>query len=51
MSRSDALKIFKLLSALELWAFSTKNHLPPFIDQELLESMEVLEKIILKEPT
>jgi hypothetical protein len=49
MNKSEALKILKLLSALESWAFSTKNPLPPFVDQELVESMEILEKLILKE--
>jgi hypothetical protein len=49
MSKQDALSILKLLSALESWAFSTKNPLPHFVDQELLEAMAILEQIILKE--
>jgi len=49
MSKLDALRILKLLSALESWAFSTKNPLPPFVDNELVATMEVLEKLILEE--
>jgi hypothetical protein len=49
MTKYEALRILKLLSALESWAFSTKNPLPPFVDNELIASMEVLEKIVLRE--
>ena len=49
MTKKEALRILKLLSALESWAFSTKNPLPPFVDNELIASMEVLEKIVLRE--
>jgi hypothetical protein len=48
MTKHDALRILKLLSALESWAFSTKNPLPPFVDNELVATMEVLEKLILE---
>jgi len=48
MTKLDALRILKLLSALESWAFSTKNPLPPFVDNELVATMEVLEKLILE---
>ena len=49
MTKYEALRILKLLSALESWAFSTKNPLPPFVDNELVATMEVLEQLILKE--
>ena len=49
MTKHDALRVLKLLSALESWAFSTKNPLPPFVDNELVATMEVLEKLILEE--
>jgi len=49
MTKPEALRILKLLSALESWAFSTKNPLPPFVDNELVAAMEVLEEMILKE--
>ena len=48
MTKEDALKIIKLLSALESWAFSTKNPLPSFVDDELLKAMVVLERIVLE---
>jgi hypothetical protein len=48
MTKYEALRILKLLSALESWAFSTKNPLPPFVDNELVATMEVLEKLILE---
>jgi hypothetical protein len=49
MTKQDALRILKLLSALESWAFSTKNPMPPFVDNELVATMEMLEEVILKE--
>ncbi len=49
MTKLDALRILKLLSALESWAFSTKYTLPPFVDAELAAAMKVLEDIVLKE--
>jgi hypothetical protein len=48
MTKHDALRILKLLSALESWAFSTKNPLPDFVDAELVKAMAVLEKLILE---
>jgi hypothetical protein len=49
MTKLDALRILKLLSALESWAFSTKNPLPEFIDNDLVTAMAVLEHLILEE--
>jgi hypothetical protein len=48
MTKEDALKTM-MLSALESWAFSTKNLLPDYLREELQTSMEVLGKIVLKE--
>jgi hypothetical protein len=48
MTKLDALRIFKLLSALESWAYSTKNPLPDFIDNDLVTAMATLEKLILE---
>jgi hypothetical protein len=48
MTKLDALRIFKLLSALESWAYSTKNPLPDFIDNDLVTAMAILENLILK---
>jgi len=49
MTKPEAIKALKLLSALESWAFSTSNPLPTFLDNALVEVMEVLEHIILQE--
>jgi hypothetical protein len=50
MSKEDALKIIKLLSALESWAFSTKNMLPEYLHEDLCLAVEKLEKIVLEKP-
>jgi hypothetical protein len=50
MTKEDALKTMMLLSALESWAFSTKNLLPDYLHEELHTSMEVLGKIFLEKP-
>jgi hypothetical protein len=50
MTKEDALKTMMLLSALESWAFSTKNLLPDYLHEELQTSMEVLGKIVLEKP-
>jgi hypothetical protein len=50
MTKEDAIKLIKLLSALESWAFSTKNLLPDYLHEELHASMEVLSKIVLEKP-
>ena len=49
MSKEDALKTMMLLSALESWAFSTKNPIPDYLHEDLHTSMEVLGKIVLEE--
>ena len=45
---------FKLLSALESWAFSVSNSfkspIPDYLHEDLCRSMEVLEKIVLEKP-
>jgi hypothetical protein len=50
MTKEEALKTMMLLSALESWAFSTKNLLPDYLHEELQKSMEVLGKIVLEKP-
>ena len=47
MTKEDALKIIKLLSALESWAFNTKNPLPEYLYEDLSLAVERLEKIVL----
>ncbi len=51
MSKEDALAIIKLLSALESWAFSTKNMLPDYLHDDLCAATEKLEKIVLEKNT
>jgi len=47
MTKEEALKTMMLLSALESWAFSTKNLLPDYLHEDLHKSMSVLEMIVL----
>ena len=49
MTKEDAIKLIKLLSALESWAFSTKTDLPDYLHEDLCLAVEKLEKIVLKE--
>lgn len=49
MSKEDALKIIKLLSALESWSFSTKTDLPDYLHEDLCSAVEKLDKIVLEE--
>lgn len=50
MSKEDAIKLIKLLSALESWSFSLKEQMPDFLHDDLHRSMEVLERILLDTP-
>jgi hypothetical protein len=49
MNKEDALKLIKLLSALESWSFSAKTDLPAYLHEDLCLAVEKLEKIVLKE--
>ena len=49
MSKEDALKLIKLLSALESWSFSTKTDLPDYLHEDLCLAVKRLEKIVLEE--
>jgi hypothetical protein len=49
MTREEALAAIKLLSALESWAMSQAERLPDYVHEDLTRSMEVLERIVLKE--
>ena len=48
MTKEEALKIIKLLSALESWAFSTENMLPDYLTEDLCAAVKVLDKIVLE---
>ena len=45
MTKEEALKIIKLLSALESWAFSTKNPLPEYLYEDLYVAIKALDNI------
>jgi hypothetical protein len=49
MTKEEALRLIRLLSALESWAFSTKTTLPDYLHEDLCLAVEKLEKIVLKE--
>jgi hypothetical protein len=51
MTKEEALNIIKLLSALESWAFSTKNLLPDYLHDDLCVSVKKLEAIVLEKNT
>jgi len=48
MTKEEALKLIKLLSAMESWTFSLKERMPDYLSDNLHDSMEVLEKIVLE---
>ena len=48
MNKEDALNLVKLLSALESWAFSTKNQLPDYLHDDLCVLVKKLEAVILE---
>ena len=48
MTRVEALEIIKLLSALESWSFSLKERLPDYLLENIVTSIEVLEKEVFK---
>ena len=48
MNKEEALKIIKLLSALESWSFAQGQRLPDYLFDDLLNALEVLEREVLK---
>jgi len=50
MTKEEALKLIKLLSALESWAFSQSTRIPDYLHEDLCIAVEKLEKIILEKP-
>lgn len=49
MTKQDALKLIKLLAALESWAMNQQSRMADYLLQDLQDCMEVLEKIVLEE--
>jgi hypothetical protein len=50
MTKEDALKLIKLLSALESWALSRSDNLPDYLHEDMSLAMDRLEKIVLEKP-
>jgi hypothetical protein len=48
MSKEEAIKMIKLLSALESWSFSAKIDLPDYLHEDLSIALEKLERIVLE---
>ena len=48
MTKPEAIRALKLLSALESWAMSQKERMPDYLHEDIQTSMEVLERIILE---
>ena len=53
MTKEEALRIIKLLSAMESWAFSQPDsrRLADYLVEDVANAMTVLERIVLKEKT
>ena len=49
MTKQEALRIIKLLSALESWAMNQSSRLADYLLEDLQSCMEILEKIVLEE--
>jgi hypothetical protein len=47
MTKEEALRVMKLLSAMESWAFSQTNRIPDYLIEDIGTAMAVLERIIL----
>jgi hypothetical protein len=47
MNKEEALRIMRLLSAIEGWSFGVKDSMPCHLALELDEVLQVLEKIVL----
>lgn len=52
MTKAEALRILKLLSAMESWAFSQPDRrLPDYLVEDVGSAMDVLERIVLEQNT
>lgn len=49
MTKKEALAAMNLLSALESWVMSQESVLPDYLAEYIVQSMNVLERIILEE--
>ena len=48
MTKEEALRLIKLLSALESWSFSMKATLPDYLHEDLCLAVERLERVVLE---
>jgi hypothetical protein len=48
MTLSELLALMRLLSALESWSMATQHRLPDYLDEQLRDSVAMLEREILK---
>jgi hypothetical protein len=48
MTKSKALALIELLSAIESWAFSHDKTIPDYLHDNLHDSLEALRKIVLE---
>ena len=48
MTSEQCLQLLMLLSALESWAFATKERLPDYLHDDLCGAVEALRKEVLK---
>lgn len=48
MTKEEALRLIRLLSALESWSFSMKATLPDYLHEDLCLAVEKLERVILE---
>jgi hypothetical protein len=48
LTKAEALRVIKLLSAMESWAFSQPNRVPDYLIEDIGTVMEILERIILE---
>ena len=51
MTKEEALRVMKLLSAMESWAFSQPNRIPDYLLEDTGTAMGILERIILEKAT
>ena len=52
MTKAEALRILKLLSAMESWAFSQPDRkLPDYLVDDVSNAMDVLERVVLEKNT
>ncbi len=49
MTKEQALRLIKLLSAIESWSLSNGGRMPDYLHEAIEESVDLLSKILLRE--